>query len=241
VTVVARSTDGLLFTPVCQLHRRDFGAESFERPVLTRTAGGWRLYLSCATPGSKHWWIEAVDAETVAALPRGRRTMVFPGDEGSVAVKDPVIVRDGALWHAWVCEHPLDLPGHEDRMSSSYWRSADGLVWERRSTALVPRQASWDARGARITDVLSLDPLVVLYDGRARADQNWCEVTGVATGSLGEPLEAADDPALRSPFSDGAARYAAHVTMPDGSVRFYLELARPDGAHDLVICVTAAP
>jgi hypothetical protein len=39
---------------------------------------------------------------------------------------------------------------------------------------------------------------------------------------------------LRSPYSDGACRYAASVTMPDGTVRYYLEVARPDGAHDLV-------
>jgi hypothetical protein len=39
---------------------------------------------------------------------------------------------------------------------------------------------------------------------------------------------------LRSPYSDGACRYAASVTMPDGTLRYYLEVARPDGAHDLV-------
>ena len=39
---------------------------------------------------------------------------------------------------------------------------------------------------------------------------------------------------LSSPYSDGACRYAASVTMPDGTLRYYLEVARPDGAHDLV-------
>jgi hypothetical protein len=232
-TVVARSTDGEQFEVVCELHREDFGAESFERPVLTRTDGGWRLYLSCASPRSKHWWIEAVDAESVESLPQGRRTTVFPGDE-RVALKDPVIVRGDEGWHAWVCEHPLDVAGHEDRMSTSYWCGTDGLAWERRRTVLAPREDAWDARGTRVTDVLSLDPLVVLYDGRARAEDNWFETTGVASGRLDGLLAGADAPALRSPFSDGAARYATHVTMPDGTLRFYLEMARPDGAHDLV-------
>jgi hypothetical protein len=232
-TVVARSADGTRFTTVCEVYRDDFGAESFERPVVSRTENGWRLYLSCATPASKHWWVEAVDADSVDDLPRGRRTVVFPGGD-RVAMKDPVIRRRDDGWHAWICEHPLDVAGHEDRMSTSYWRSADGLVWHRKGTVLAPRDGEWDMRGARVTDVLSLDPLVVLYDGRARAEENWSEVTGMATGSLDGVLTATEDPPLRSPFSDGAARYATHVTMPDGSLRYYLELARPDGAHDLV-------
>jgi hypothetical protein len=231
-TVVAHSRNGEDFATVCEVVRDDFGAESFERPVLARTDHGWRLYLSCATPASKHWWIEALDAESVAGLPEGSRTVAFAGD--LVAVKDPVIVRDGDLWHAWVCEHPLDLAGHEDRMSTSYWRSSDGLAWHRERTVLGPREGRWDARGARVTDVLSLEPLVVLYDGRARAEDNWFEVTGVASGDLDGILEATEHPPLRSPYSDGAARYLTHVTMPEGDLRYYLELARPDGAHDLV-------
>ena len=91
--VVARSADGVRFETVCEIQREVFGADSFERPVLAPLpSGGWRLYVSCATPGSKHWWIEAVDAATPAELPGGRRTVVLPGDE-RVAVKDPVIVR----------------------------------------------------------------------------------------------------------------------------------------------------
>jgi hypothetical protein len=232
-TVVARSSDGVRFAVVSELFRDDFGAESFERPVLVRTDHGWRLYLSCATPASKHWRIEAVDADTVEALPTGRRTVVFPGED-RIAVKDPVIVCNETGWHAWICEHPLDIAGHEDRMSTSYWRSDDGLAWTRERTVLAPRPGEWDARGARVTDVLSLDPLVVLYDGRARAEDNWFEATGVATGSLAGGLDADGVGPLRSPYSDGAARYVTHVRMPDGSLRFYLELARPDGAHDLV-------
>jgi hypothetical protein len=232
-TVVAGSRDGLEFETVAEVDRESFGAESFERPALARTETGWRLYLSCATPGSKHWWIEAVDAPTVAGLGSGTRTVVFPGDD-EVALKDPVIVRRHDGWHAWICEHPLDLVGHEDRMRTSYWRSDDGLTWSRERIVLEPRIGAWDARGTRVTDVLSWDPLVVMYDGRARAEDNWFETTGVAAEGPDGVLRADEKPPLRSPYSDGAARYATHVTMPDGSLRFYLEVARPDGAHDLV-------
>src|SRR3954453_21959689 len=114
--VVARSLDGERLEPVAEVCREDFGAESFERPVLLcRPDGGWRLYLSCATPASKHWWIEALDADTPEGLPSGRRTGTFPGD-GRTVVKDPVIVHDGDTWDAWICEHPLHVTGREDRM-----------------------------------------------------------------------------------------------------------------------------
>src|SRR5687768_6327686 len=42
--VVARSTDGVRFTPVVELGKDTFGAESLERPALVHTPEGrWRL------------------------------------------------------------------------------------------------------------------------------------------------------------------------------------------------------
>ena len=89
--VVARSDDGERFEQVTEVPRETFGAESFERPVLVPVGDlGWRLYLSCATPGSKHWWIDSLTAPTVEDLPAGHQQVVLPGDEHT-AVKDPVI------------------------------------------------------------------------------------------------------------------------------------------------------
>ena len=240
-TVVARSEDGLLFEPVCEVFRDEFGAESFERPVIVqRPEGGWRLYLSCATPGSKHWWIEALDADRPEDLPTGRRTVVLPGD-AQVAVKDPVITERDGQWEMWLCEHPLTEPGEEDRMSTSYLTSSDGLAWTRHGTVLAPTPGTWHARGVRVTAVLSHDPLVVLYDGRPTAEDNWHETTSVARcDATGQLHPDPDAPVLRSPDSDGALRYATAVRLHDGSTRFYFELARPDGAHDLVTTLSSA-
>src|SRR3954447_21589273 len=232
--VVARSLDGERFEPVAEVCREDFGAESFERPVLLcRPDGGWRLYLSCATPASKHWWIEALDAATPEQIPSGTRQVVLAGDE-SEAVKDPVIVLDDAGWRMWVCCHPLSEPGHEDRMVTKLATSSDGLDWELHGAVLTPTPGSWDARGARVTAVLSEGPLVALYDGRASAEQNWHETTGVAVQHNAHLVAQADGPVARSPYADGALRYATTVRLPDGSVRVYFEVARPDGGHDLV-------
>ena len=235
--VVARSRDGVTCETVTEVSRDASGAESFERPVVLRTADGtWRLYLSCATPGSKHWWVECVEAATPEGLAAGRRTVVLPGSD-RVAAKDPVVRVDGeGRWHLWLCEHPLDEPGQEDRMSTAYHSSTDGLAWTRHGTVLAPRPGEWDARGARVTDVLSLDPLVVLYDGRPTAADNWFETTGVArsdAGPAGSLVADVADP-VRSAFGDGAYRYASTVRMPDGRVRLYVEASRADGAHDLV-------
>lgn len=238
-TQVVRLADGVTPVPVCEVSRDDFGAESFERPVvLRRPDGGWRLYLSCATPGSKHWWIEALDADRPEDLPRGRRTVVLPGD-ARVGVKDPVItVRDGR-WEMWVCEHPLTEAGQEDRMSTAHLTSDDGLSWHRRGTVLRPGTGDWDRRGTRVTAVLSHDPLTVLYDGRASAEENWHERTGLARVDADGGLHPDRSvPAIGSPHSDGALRYVTAVRLEDGSTRFYAEVARPDGAHDLVTSVS---
>ena len=236
--VVARSDDGEQFTTVAEVHRDTFGAESLERPALVRRPdGGWRLYVSCATPGSKHWWVEAVDADDPSGLPAGDRTVVLPGSD-TEAVKDPVVLVDEHGWRMWVCVHPLTEPGHEDRMTTAFATSADGLVWDQHGVVLRPTPGTWDARGARLTAVLGEDPLVVLYDGRPAAEDNWHEVTGVARSDAGRTLRADATPPLRSPHGDGAFRYATAVPLPDGATRFYFEASRPDGAHDLMTCVT---
>ena len=150
-------------------------------------------------------------------------------------------MRDG-LWEMWLCEHPLTEPGHEDRMSHvvPHQRRRPGLD-PPRHRARAPTPGTWDARGARVTTVLSHDPLVVLYDGRPTAEDNWHETTSVARGDATGQLHADPDaPVLRSPDSDGALRYASAVPQPDGSTRFYFELARPDGAHDLVTTLSRA-
>jgi hypothetical protein len=239
--VVARSEDGESFEQVAEVERGPFGAESFERPVLVPVPGlGWRLYLSCATPGSKHWWVDSLTARTVEGLAAGHQQVVLPGDEHT-GVKDPVILHDAQSsadgWRLWLCCHPLDDAGDEDRMTTRYLTSDDGLAWTDRGEVLSGRPGEWDARGARVTAVIGHDPLTVLYDGRPDAASNWSETTGLAVWD-GERL--VPDPSvtpIRSPYADGAFRYAAAVPLPAGRTRYYVEAAREDGAHDLVTMV----
>ncbi|WGL52245.1 hypothetical protein P5P86_00080 [Nocardioides sp. BP30] len=236
VTVdVARSTDGVHFETVAEVSRDIFACESLERPVLIALPeGGWRLYLSCATWNSKHWWVDSLTAATPEELPQGTRQVVLAGDDAE-AVKDPVITAGADGWEMWLCCHPLTEPGHEDRMTTRRLTSTDGLVWDDHGVVLGGRPGEWDQRGARVTTPIG--PGLFLYDGRADAASNWYETTGVARWDGSRLVPDAETAPIASPHSDGAFRYAAAVPLPDGRVRYYVEAARPDGAHDLVTVV----
>jgi hypothetical protein len=222
--VVAHTADGERATTVAELDKAMFAAESLERPALVRTESGrWRLYVSCATPDSKHWRIDAVEAGTPAGLSVASAVTVWPGDERT-AVKDPVIRRDANGWRAWVCCHPLDVPGEEDRMYTRYATSLDGLTWQWGPIVLVGRPGGWDARGTRVTAVLGDGRAA--YDGRATKEENFAERTGLAHPMRNDILAADSD----APAS--TARYL-DVLESNSGYRIYYEAPLPDGSHEL--------
>jgi hypothetical protein len=130
-TVVARSDDGERCTTMCTIDQARFDAQSMERPALVRTdEGRWRLYVCpAAQPPSKHWWIDLLEADDPRDFASAEPRTVFPGDERT-GVKDPLVQRSAAGgWQAWICCHPLDVPDEEDRVTTAYASSKDGLDW----------------------------------------------------------------------------------------------------------------
>ena len=237
--VIASSADGVGFTEVARLERDRFGAESLERPALVRTPEGrWRVYVSCATPATKHWRVDLVEADTPEGLTTAGARTVLPGS-GTAGVKDPVLLHAGGRWHLWASVHPLQRWDDADRMTTDYATSPDGVRWTWHGTVLAGRPGEWDARGVRVSAVRAAGGTIeAAYDGRATAEQNWEELTGLATGSLGPdgrfgPLAAAEAPPVRSPFGGGGVRYLSVVPLPAGGTRIYYEVTRPDGAHEL--------
>ena len=232
---VARSADGEHFELLTTIHKEDMAADSLERPYLVRTAEGtWRLYLSCATPGTKHWRVEVIEAAHPAQFSSHRSQVVLPGDSKK-GVKDPVIVRRDGEWHMWVTCHPLEDPAEADQMVTEYATSPDGLTWTWNGVALSGRPGHWDSRGARVTSVcFSGDTVVAYYDGRATAAENYEERTGVATGTEPSVLAAlGTGPLAWSPYHRGGLRYLDILPLPDGRKRLYYEITRSDGAHEL--------
>ncbi|HLL68155.1 MAG TPA: hypothetical protein VK453_20925 [Micromonosporaceae bacterium] len=236
--VVASSSDGVRFATVAEVHKERFGGESLERPALVVTPDGrWRLYVSVATPGTKHWRVDVLEAESPAGLVHASARTVLPGDD-TMAVKDPVIIFHEGGWHLWASVHPLDSPEHTDRMSTWYATSPDGLSWQWHGAVLAGRPGHWDARGVRVTSVLAVDGTAVAsYDGRASAAENWEERTGLAygaiTGGRFGALAADDAAPTSSPYAPHGLRYLSLVALPDGRQRIYYEATRADGAHEL--------
>jgi hypothetical protein len=227
--VVARSEDGERFTTVCTIEQDRFGAQSLEKPSLVRTDDGlWRLYVCPAAPApSKHWWIDVLEADDLAGFADADARTVFPGDENT-GVKDPFVRRtDDGRWEAWICCHSLDIPDEEDRMTTAYATSPDGLTWDWHGTVLAPRPGKWDSRGARLTTVLPDGRAA--YDGRASKEENWFERTGLArlTGNRPGELEQTNDEAAVD------ARYLDVLALPGGGYRIYYEARLPDESHEL--------
>lgn len=234
--VVARSVDGVHFETVAVLHRDDLGCASLERPALARRPdGGWRLYVSLSTPDSKHWWIDALDADRPQDLARGTRSTVWPGDEAT-AVKDPVVVvgADGR-WHAWICCHPLTEAGQEDRMSTRYAHSGDGLEWSWGDVVLAAAADGWDRRGRRVAAIVTRPDGSVTgyYDGRADAAENWYERTGMLNGSSIDGALVPNGGPAESPYGRHTLRYASVLDLGDGTGRVYYEAASPDGSNEI--------
>jgi hypothetical protein len=232
---VARSADGVRFETIGTLTSGEFAAESLERPALVRSpAGRWRLYVSCATPGTKHWRVELLEAIHPSRFDARQRVVVLPGDT-KTGVKDPVIRHYDGSWHLWASCHPLADPGEADQMVTDYATSADGLEWTWHGTALAGTPGSWDSRGTRVTTVWRPGgAFAAFYDGRASAAENYEERTGIATGTEPSALVAAEaGPAAQSPQGGHGLRYLDVLALPDGRHRLYYELTRADGAHEL--------
>src|SRR6201996_4951804 len=86
---LAFAPDGVTFgAPVTGITKEEMDTESLERPELVRLPDGrWRLYLSCATTGTKHWRVEVTEAAHPAEFDISARQTVLPGG-AKTGVKD---------------------------------------------------------------------------------------------------------------------------------------------------------
>jgi hypothetical protein len=222
---LARSADGVRLTPLFELTAARLGVAMVERAALVRAGDRWRLYVSFAPAGGEPWEIGLLEAAQPADLAGADlRRLTFGGPLETV--KDPVVHRTAPGWSAWVCVHPLDVPGADDRMFTRYLTSDDGIGWASQGTVLTARPGAWDARGARLTCVRPDG--TGYYDGRRNRAENWFERCGRAVPVGGGPALAAVG---TEPVAD--VRYLEMLDLPGGGCRAYFEARRSDGAHEL--------
>ncbi len=226
-TVVARSADGERLTTVAMLDKARFGAESMERPALVRTATGrWRLYVCSATPESKHWWIDVLEADDPAGLGRRRGPDRLrwrrPHRRQGPVVR--LARRPLARLDLLPPARPAGRGGpHDHRVRDQRGRSGLGLARHRAGPPArdLGRPRGQGHRRPRPT----AGPA---YDGRASKEENFSERTGLAHAT-GRPGELVQDG--HEPVSD--ARYLDVVPLPDGGYRLYYEFPLPDESHEL--------
>jgi len=60
-------------------------------------------------PETKHWWIEALEADDPAGFETTEARPAFPGDERT-AVKDPIVKLIDGRWHAGSAATPSTCP-----------------------------------------------------------------------------------------------------------------------------------
>jgi hypothetical protein len=79
------------------------------------------------------------------------------------------------------------------------------------------------------------DKIIAYYDGRATAEENYEERTGVAAGTEPTALVSLStgQPLAQSPHGAGGLRYLTIVPLEGGRRRLYYEVAREDRAHEL--------
>ena len=216
-TVVARSVDGERYDdrvraragPLRRAVDRAPGARAFDD-------GGWRMYVSLATPELS----TGRSASSNAADPRRARDAptsrtAFAGDarhRGQGPDRAPARRASGTPGSAATCS---TSPAQEDRMNTAYATSADGLdLGLARHRARGPARAS-GTRAARGSRTILPDGRAA-YDGRASAAENWFERTGLAR----PPTAAATSPPA-TPVAD--VRYLEALPLPGGGYRIFYE------------------
>ena len=227
---------------VAEVTKDRFGAESLERPALVRTPEGrWRLYVSAATPGTKHWRVDLLEADTPAGLATrhaahgaGRRRdgrRQGPGAAPRRARLAPVGVGApaGVLGRRRPDDHRVrDQPGRRALdLARHRARRPAGRVGRARRAGLLGRRSTATRCWPPTTGV----PRPGRTGRSAPASPAACRLPD---GSFGA-LTAEDREPVGSPHAPNGLRYLSLVTLPDGAPAHLLRgdprRRRPRPAH----------
>ena len=257
---VARSTDGLHFDDVWEVHREAWHTPSMERFSLVRDAGVYRLYVSYVDAADNRWRIDLLEAPHPSRFDAAALQPVLTAEqirnsagEQIEGVKDPWVFRVGTTWHMLI-SYAVAHPGSADEQVTRCTQSADvyttGLVtaptglatstdgrrweWEGRILDTGPSHA-WDRYQSRLNSVVPLAGFWLgFYDGAESERENYEEHCGLAmsTDLRRWTKLTTEQPAILAPHGTRSVRYVEAV-LKDGDLHCYYEYARADGAHEL--------
>lgn len=248
---VAVSEDGVSFTDVWSVDKRDLNSPSMERFSLIPTRDGYQLFISYVDPADNRWRIDVLEAPEVDQFDvAARKEVLTASSTGTEGVKDPYVLRQGPVTYL-IASYAEKLPNGEaaDRAHASadiynvgvtthptgLATSVDGqhFIWHGQTLGVG---AGWDSYQARISSVVPLAGCGYLgfYDGSASHEENYEERPGLAVSAdlFTWRRLTPHGPWTEAPHTTGSVRYVdAHVI--DGRWWIYFEMTRPDGAHEL--------
>lgn len=250
---VAESTDGINFTPIWQVRKKELNSPSMEKASLIKIPEGkYRLYISYVDASDNHWRIDMIEASHPADFNiNERREVLTASSVRCEAVKDPCVLIVGRKYYMLVAyavaskSLSADLKDKmhatADAISTGLVRcgtglasSNDGINFEWHGPVLLPGKG-WDAYAAGISSILYIAPIfTAFYNGASAVTENYEERTGLAISFdlMHYDRLTQNEPMLISPNASHSLRYVNSVVVGN-EVCYYYEYAREDGSHEL--------
>lgn len=251
---IAESTDGVHFSDVWSVEKKELETSSMERFSLypDPLGDGYLLYLSYVDPADGRWRIDVCESATLDGFDVAQRKAVLTAaSTGTEGVKDPHAIRVGPatyLFASFAAKREFDAEQRRAAHASAdiyvtgmttfptgLAVSQDGreFGWE---AGALPVGTGWDGYQARLTSIVNIGALFVgCYDGSRSADENYEERIGLAASAdLRHWSSLTPTHPWLSQATGASVRYADVVEI-DGERSIYFERTRPDGAHELAV------
>lgn len=251
---IAQSTDGVHFSDVWSVEKKELETSSMERFSLCPDplGDGYLLYLSYVDPADNRWRIDVCESATVDAFDIGQRTAVLSArSTGTEGVKDPYAMRVGPatyLFASYAARREFDAEQRRAAHASGdiyvtgmttfptgLAVSQDGREFGWRGIAL-PVGSDWDRYQARLTSIVNVGSLFLgCYDGSRSAEENYEERIGLAVSADLQHWSSLTPARPWLSQATGASTRYGDVVQIDGELSIYFERTRPDGAHELAL------
>lgn len=234
---IAESFDGVFFSDIWALSKREANVRSFERGCLRKVDDEYRLYLSYDDAKDHTWKIALLESEDPSNFSfRDAKVILTPNYNGKNVdhVKDPYLVRSNEQWLLFANYHDKAVSKVSE---TGIAVSEDGINFKWLGDLFPQDRSGWDAEIARLTSVIGTsDETIMCYDCGESMEQRVCEEkTGVGIIDLSKrKVKRIEDERLplSSPHGSGSLRYVDAV-KGKGALKLFYEYATKWNTHEL--------